>query len=858
VLRLAWAGVIARRTRMALVALAVVAGVAFTTGTLVLTATIGASFGDLFGTIERGVDVQVRQRSDLVRQGRVFRGRIDASLVPVVAAVPGVRAAVGRIEGPAYLVGADGKAVTDADSPVGPEPLGRAWVDDQGLNPFRIAEGRPPQGPGEVVVDVRAARRGGLVVGGRTDVLTKGEPASFTVVGLARFGSADSVAGTTSLFFAPAEAMRLLAEPGRVDAVDVAVADGAGRTAVRDAIARMLPPGVEAVDGTRVIAEAEGSTRERLRFFDAFLAIFAVLAVVVGAFLIANTFAITVGQRTGELALLRALGAGRTQVRALVLVEAALIGLVGTVAGVLVGVGVAAAGRPVVAALGASLPSAPLVVERSSVLIGIAVGMVMTVGSAVVPAVLAGRVPPMAALAAVTVERRPPRARSVAGVVAAALGSWVMWRGAQDAAIGLAGLGVVVLFAGAVLAAPGLAAPATRLLAAPLPRLRGVPGRLARENAGRNPRRTATTALALTMGASVGAFAVVLVSSLERSLTGAVQAGISADLVVRGAGFGFGGLPTSLAGAIAQLDEVAVVSPQRYAFAQVGGPVRPARRAPVVPRDETRPIGALDTSVADRLLDLGRVEGRLADVGPGAVGVSQRELDERGWNVGDVITLAFPGRAPEPFRIAASFSQPLLFDFVIGLGDAERLVPDQFDFLVYVGLADGVGADEGRAAIAAAVRRVPIAAVDDLRSYTAELAGSLDQLLGLVALLLLLAVGIATVGIGITLSLTVHERTREIGLLRVVGMDRSQTRRMVRWEAVVIALFGTAVGTAVGIAAAWALVRALRAEGIGSFALPWRGLVGLALLAFASGVVAAVAPARRAARLDVLEAVAVT
>jgi putative ABC transport system permease protein len=847
-------GIRARPVRFALSCLAVVLGVSFVVGSLTLTATIQRGFDDLFADLSAGTDLQVRQQSDLARQGQIFRGRIDQALLDRIRAIPGVDVAVPRIQGVAYLVGADGK-VTGGSADAGPQPIAASWPFDPRTTPFRLVEGRDPQHRDEVVIDRKTARAGKLTVGSVTRVLTKLAPRSMTVVGIVRFGRSDSPGGAPVLLFSPGQAAELLGEPGRLDSIDIIVKSAATKQTVQVAIARVLPPKVEVVGSEIVTKERQGGPKQQLQFLSAFLLLFAGLSVVVGSFVIANTFAITVSQRTRELALLRALGASRRQVGGIVFGEALAVGLVASVVGVGVGVLIAIGLRAGLSSLGVVVPPGPTVIRALTIAVGLVLGVLTTLAAAAVPAWHATRLAPLRALRDATTERRASKLRTGGGVALLALATYLIVRGARLPSLSQAGLGAVVLLIGAVFVGPTLSGALGSIVSAPLPRLFGVTGQLARQNAARNPRRTSSSALSLTMAASVGAFAVVMGASFSASLRTAVTGGVRGDFVVRGGAFGIGGFSPTLATDIAKLPEVEAASGIRYGFAEVIGPKRKPRVRAVVQRSGARPIAAFDPAVADRLLDVGLISGRLSDLGPGRIGLSKKELDEKGWKIGDRLTLNFAEKSTI-VTIAVTFRQSLAFDYAMSISAIEPLMNDDFDFGIYVAKKPGVDTLAAKAAIENVTKTNPLAKVLNQEEFAAGLTSSVDQLLSLITALLGLAVVIVVLGIGITLTLTVHERTRELGLLRAVGMGRSQARVMVRLEAIVIAVFGSLVGVAAGTVTGWSLTRALRSEGLGQLRVPFGGIAVLFGGAAIAGVIAAVVPARRAASVSVLDAFA--
>jgi putative ABC transport system permease protein len=853
--RLSLAGVRSHRGRFASLVFAIFTGVLFIAATLVITDTVQSGFASLFGDAYRNVSVVVQEKSTVIRQGQTFRGRIDGALTKSLRRLNGVAAVSPRISGFAYVVSEAGVTPPNVTSDTSGPPIAENWIADRPLNPYSLVAGRAPNAKGEVVIDRGTAKATNIKVGEPVTVVSKDGTEPANVVGIVRFGSVDSPGAVPVLLFTDADAERLLGEPGRVDAVFVRRAPSTTDAALAATINQSLPKGVEAVTGRSATKERENSVAAGLRFITAFLLIFAVLSLVVGAFIIANTFAISISQRSRELALLRAIGGSRSQIFRMVLGEAAAMSVVGSITGLLGGIGLASLLRSILRATGVDLPESPLIVRSGTVAWSLGIGILVTLFAAVSPALKAGRISPVAAMRDSEVEPSPLLPRSLLGLAVIVAGSLVMRSGALAPNLARTGLGVGVLLIGTLMVAPAISTIA-RLFINPTQKAFGATSGLAVRNATRNPRRTASTALALSLGSAVACFALILNASLQQSLAGAVGGGLKGDLVVRSGTFGVGGLPITVAGELLKLPSVDAVSGVRYGFASVSGPKRKPRRASAVSRTGGRPIASLDPRYADRLIDFGNVKGNFSTLGKRTVSLSQRELDDHGWNIGDKITLAFPGKPPASFTISSVFRQGLAFDFAIGNNDYEKLVADQFDFVEYVAAKPGTNIAKLQSEIEAVVAKYPTAKVVDPKTYAERITSSLDQLLSLIFGLLVLVVAIAVIGIAITLSLSVVERLREIGMLRALGMHRSQLRSMLRTEAIVISLIAVTIGVALGTASSWALLRALRDEGLSSFAVPPFGLIALALLAAASGLVASIVPARRAARLPMLHALA--
>jgi putative ABC transport system permease protein len=857
--RISVAGVRAHPGRFASLTFAVFIGVLFIAATLTITDTVKAGFGSLFSNAYRSVSVVVREQSDVVRQNQTFRGRIDAKLAATARSVPGVAAAQPRISGYAYVVSALGKAPENVSSDTAGAPIAENWIDDASLNPYSLVEGKKPTESGDVVIDRGTAKSSAIALGENISVISKDGATPGRVVGIVRFGSVDSPGAVPVVLFPLSDAQTLLGEAGRIDAVLLRAKPGVSDTTLATAVQRLLPKGVEAVTGKAVTKESENQVANGLRFITAFLLIFAVLSLIVGAFIIANTFAISISQRTRELALLRAIGASRGQIGRMMLGEALVMSVVGSVTGLLGGIALAAGLKSILRATGVDLPPSPVVVRPATVAWSLGIGLIVTIGAAAAPAWRAARISPVAAMRDSEFEPPPLLRRTLLGFVVTLAGALIMRSGANLPSLPRTGQGAALLLVGSILLAPAFGT-LLRVLISPVRKIFGTTSGLAVRNTTRNPRRTASTALALSLGSAVACFAVILNASLQASLSTAVGGGLRGDLVVRSGAFGNGGLPASLASSIAKLPTVEAASGLRYGFATVEGPKRKPKRPSAVSRSGGRPIAAFDPKSADRLLDFGNEKGTFADLDkhtpgtPSNIALSRREVDDHGWKVGDTIKLTFPGKPAAPFRISTVYSQGIAFDFAIANEDYERYVPDVFDFVVYVAAKRGVAIERLRTQIGGLTTAYPTAKIEDPKQYVARLTGSLDQLLSLILGLLVLVVVVAVLGIAITLSLSVVERVRETGLLRTLGMQRSQIRSMLRSEAILISLFAVTIGVLLGTAVSQSLLKALRDEGLSKFVFPPVGVASLALLAAVAGLIASLAPARRAARLPMLSA----
>jgi putative ABC transport system permease protein len=828
-------------------ALAVFLGVAFLTGTLVLGDTLSANFDRLFTQTTAGTDAVVRNPTTIERAGDIAEqsGLVDAAVVDQVAAVDGVDRAVPFLQGYGALIGEDGEAVGGN----GPPRLAGNWIDDPDLNPYRLAEGRAPQADDEVVVNRGAAADAGYQVGDRA-VVQVPAPVEVEIVGIATFGDEDGLGQTTFTAFTTAAAQQHIAGgQDKVSEVLVAAEPGVSQDELVERIEPVLPDDAEALTGAQLSDErVDDINSEFLGMLRAFLTGFAGIALVVATFSIYNTFSILVAQRTAEMALLRAVGASRRQVTAAVVVEALAVGLVASAAGVAGGLGVAGLLKGMFDAFGFALPAGGLVMTGGALAASLAVGVVATLVAAIGPALRASRISPLAALREVAVDRTATsRGRAVTGAVLVAGGVAalvVAALGDGGSAVAVAGIGAVACLAGLVVAGPVIARPASGAIGAPLARLRGVGGTLARGNAMRNPRRTSATASALLVGVAVVVVFTVVAASLQASLERTVDRTFGADLVVSAPPFGGAGLDPAMAPAVAELPEVDAAVGLGAGAATVDG--------------EDRGVVYADPAGLDRALALDVVAGSLDDLGDDEIAVVESTAESEGWALGDTVPITFVDGGSQRFTVGAVYDEAdIVGGVVVPRAAWEPHAVQELDTGVFISLAPGVDADAGQAAVSGVVDRFDGPDVQDREGYAASLTQGLDLMLGVVYALLALAIVIALMGIANTLSLSIHERRRELGVLRAVGQTRSQLRSMVRYESVVVALLGTIGGLGLGVFLGWALVRAVAASsGAGAFALPVPQLAVILTVGAVAGVLAGMRPARRAARLDVLDAIA--
>lgn len=840
-------GLLARKKRLFMTALAVTLGVAFMAGTLVLTDTIGKTFDDLSSDVYRDTDGVVRAKAafDGPMNTGAQRGRVDGGLVAAVAAVDGVALAEGQVMGYARLVGKDGEAIGRPE--FGAPTFGANWSTTPELNPFRLVAGHAPRAADEVVIDAKSAKDGKLGVGDGTTVLVQAGPQFVRIAGIAKFGSMDSPGGAGFTMFRDDVAQRLVAEPGKFDQISLIAAGGLSQRQLVARVAKVLPDGMEAVTGKAITDETKSSFRKGFSFFNTFMLVFAVVALLVGGFMIFNTFSITVAQRTRENGLLRALGASRRQVLASVVGEALVVALLASALGLVAGVAVAAGLKALLGAMGFDVATGAVVFALRTAVVSILAGVVVTVGAALSPARKAAKVSPIAAMHAETLGSAGygSKERVFVGLVVLAGGVAALLAGLfaeVDNALSVVGIGVVLTFFGVSVLGRTVSLPLSRVIGLPLPRLRGPAGKLARENAMRNPKRTAASASALMIGVGLVGFITILAASTKASVNAAVDRVVTGDVVVTAGGGFFGGVDAGFAAKVNTLPEVSAAAGVRSGFAVVEG--------------KAVSITGVDPATGFSVVDVKPEEGSVDALGAGAVAVHQKVAEDKHLRLGDPVHFVFKDTGPQVLKVAMIYgeNQPA-GNYILDIQAYEANVADRYDAMVFVKAAKGVTP----AALVEAVKKLAVSYpgtdVYDQSGFKAEQTRQVNTLLGLVYALLLLAIVIALLGIGNTLALAIFERTREIGLLRAVGMTRSQLRSTIRWESVIIALQGTALGLAIGVFFGWALVRALDDQGIDTLSIPVPSLAVVVVLAALAGVVAALWPSRRAAKLDVLRAI---
>ena len=848
--RLTWKGFWSHKLRFALTGLAVILGVAFLSGTQILTDTMGKTFDGIFEDANQGVDVVVRRTAAIESDiSQDIRERVDTATLERVRNIDGVDAAVGSIQGQAALVGPDGKA--DATMAFG-GAIGANWLDDARLNPFEIASGRPPQAADDVVVDLATFNRDDHALGDTITVLGNGAPRELNIVGTATFGGADGIPGETLVAVTDVTAQELFAEPGSYDSV-FAVSDG---SVSDDALAERITAELadadtyEVVTGEADTADSKADLKKGLGFFSTFLNVFAYIALFVGMFIIYNTFTIVAAQRTQEMAMLRALGARRGQVLRSILFESAAVGLLASGAGLALGVVMSYGLRALLSVVGLEIPGGPIVITPSTVLTAFGVGSVITVVSAILPALRSSRVKPIAALRDVAIDASASsRTRAIGGALILTSGILSFTTGilGAGAALALIGSGTAATVIGVFVLGPVIARPLMHMLGAPVKAISGTTGRLARENTKRNPKRTSATASALMIGVALVGLITILASSFKESISDTLGESLQADYVVAATGsFGDGGISPDIEDDLDALPEVAAWAAVRSTAVEVNGGLTE--------------VVALDTERIDEVADLGVIGGALADVTGPSVAVEDRKAEDAGIAIGDTLRMTFARTGVIDLTVRALIDRPPPgFDgtvYVIDLGTFEQNVTDQLNRQVFIKVADGVSPTQATAALESVLSAWPNAELQDQAAFESSVASEIDVILNLIYGLLGLAIVIALIGIANTLALSVHERRRELGLLRAVGMTRPQVRSAIRWESVMIALMGTLFGFGLGIFGAWGIITAIPGDRPIPLVVPPGQLSVIVTIAAIAGVVAAIGPARRAAKLDILTAIA--
>ncbi len=846
-LRVTLKGLWAHKLRLSLTALAIVLGVGFIAGTFVYTDTIAKAFDGIFEDAFRGVDIVVSADSELQFGEGVY---LPEAEILALGEVEDVEELVPFLQGLGVVVlDKEGEPIGGGGPPQFAFSFTETDVDSGG---FSLRSGRYPQGPEEVVIDARTATDHNFAIGDTVFVVAPARPErGYTLVGIAGFGELDNLGGATSALFDLDTIQALLDREDQLTGASIQVAPGASVDEVIASLEPSLPEGARALSGQSAAEEQAVEIQEGLAFFNTFLLTFGFIALFVGTFIIANTFRITVTQRTRELALLRALGASARQVNRMVLIEAVVIGTVASVVGIDAGFGLALLLKTVFEAFGFALPTAAPTLQLRTIVVALVVGVGVTVISAILPARRASRLPPIAALRQdlVAPRRKALTTRAIVGSIVTVSGLSVLFFGlfvsldAGPPEIVYVGVGAAIVFIGVSILSPLFARPVARLIGWPFVKLYRLPGKLAQENAIRAPRRTSATAAALMIGVTLVTLASVMAASINQTIDELIGSDIEADVIIRSTSEfdPTASFTPELADRAAKDESVDEVSRQQTGVALFN-------------ETETFVIG-IEPNYPD-FFPVDSSEGNL-NPGPNEVVIERTISDVNELPIGSELQLSFESTGPTTFTVVGIASGDTWTDVIaISQADWVENYEIESDTQVFVRAASGFTPEEVQTRLTALAEDVPTAQVQTFDELADDVAEQINGLLNLITGLLGLAVIIALIGVTNTMTLSVFERTREIGLLRAVGLSRRQTRRMVRAEASIIAVFGAVLGILIGVFFAWAILLALADQGFTAFVIPIGTLTLWILATGLLGVVFAILPAWRASRLDVLEAIA--
>jgi putative ABC transport system permease protein len=833
----------ARKIRALTTTIAVVLGVAFVAGSYVLTDTILAAFDEIFEESLSGTSVVVTAKNPVEQEnGEV--PTISASLLPRIKQTPGVQLAAGAIFTPGAFFDSEGEKIGNKFAPkfISSTLPGK-------LESLTYVDGHRPRGPTEASIDKAAAENSGLELGERIGLVGQGKLRQFELVGFTQLGSASFGGASIAQVTLPV-AQALTHKVGRFDQISVAAAKGVSPTILKRRIAAEMPANVRVETASENADRSSEQIHDSLGFLQTFLLVFGFIAVFVGSFLIFNTFSITVAQRISEFGMLRTLGASRRQILTSVLVEAVAIGLLGAILGIGGGFLVALGLNGLFEALGIDLPTTSLVLEARTVIVSLVVGVLVTFVAAFVPALRSTRVPPIAALHAFSPppSRRRRRLVVVLSALLAAIGlfmvvSGLTGGGGAGSRAALIGGGALLVVVGGSFYTPLLVPPLSTAAGWPLEKLRGLTGRLARENAQRNPSRTAITAAALMIGVALVAFVTVFAAGLKSTVAQVVDENFAGGLVIQNTD-GFSPIPAGAAGAAARVPGVESVQSIRSSKAKLVGDGDAQVTAP--------------TPGIEKAVNVDWKAGgpaALRNLRDGEAIVSDDFASSHGLEVGDSFRLLTAQDTRPTFRVAGEFESKLgvLGDVLVTQPAMARDFGQRQDTMDFVEVEPGADPDTVQTVLTKGVEAAfPIAEVLNQGELKENREDQIGQVVNLFYALLVLAIVISLFGIANTLTLSIHERTRELGMLRAIGMSRRQVRTMVRYESVITALIGALLGLVLGVIFATLIAQPLKGEGF-TLSYPVGSLVALLIVAAIFGVLAAILPARRAARLDVLE-----
>ncbi|MFE4452628.1 ABC transporter permease [Streptomyces sp. NPDC056796] len=839
--RTALRNVLAHKARLLMTVLAVMLGVAFVSGTLVFTDTLGNAFRNQSAKSYDDVAVSVKtwaQRGDDEADG------VDEATLRKIQDLDGVAGATGRVSGFAGVADTGGKLIGDGWSNTGSNfSPGAGGKDSQ----YTFTEGTGPVRPGQVALDKETAAKGAYRVGKPVRVATNGPVKEYTLSGIFTTEDGAVNAGGSLVLFDTEVAQQLYLRPGEFSDVTVAATAGTSDQKLLDAVKPLIPETAEARTGAELADEEARMTESGLKSLNAMLLAFAAIALFVGVFLIANTFTMLIAQRTKELALMRAVGASRRQVKRAILLEAGVVGTVASVIGFALGVGLAVGLRSAMGMFGGKIPAGPLVVSPTAVGSAFAVGVLITVFAAWLPARRAAKIPPVAAMSSVhaVATTKSLVLRNSFGAVLTLIGSALIVAGAaqgDENGRWLLGGGAFFALTGVIVLIPLLSRPVIALVRPLLGKLFGVSGKLASQNAVRNPRRTGATASALAIGLTLVTGISVLGVTLGQAIDKMTTDNIRADYMVSMASGD--SLDESALTALRKADGVAAASPQRSVWLLVGKDEKGVPASGVTPGD------------VEKVFDLKTVSGSLSSLKDGEIAVDSKTARSNGWKTGDSVPVSFQDEKKETLKVGALYegneflSPVLISETVVAPHESAADIRE-----VWLAM-EGGQSDANEKAVVDALGDNPAMSIVDRQGIRDMFGGFINTALNIMYALLAMALVIAVLGVVNTLAMSVFERQQEIGMLRAIGLDRRRVKRMIRLEAVVISLFGAVVGVALGTFLGWAIGKSLSADIPGyALVIPWDRIAVFLALAGLVGVLAALWPARSGAKLNMLTAI---
>ena len=839
--RIALKGILGRKARLILTSLAVILGTSFLAGTSVFSDTLNRTFDNLFSDVFKNVDAYVRSTQVIDADfGQEERQRISADLVSIVEKVPGVRDASPDIQAFARIIGKDGKPIgSDGQGPptfgsIGEEFAGALWS---------TAEGNWPNGPTEVVIDEASAKAGKYVLGDTVKVVAQSGSREFTLVGIASYGDVRSPGGATFALFDSVTAAEFLTKPGFIDAIlisgDGSVSDEKLSKAIQDALPTTSK--TETLTGAEITLETQDQIGSALDFFGILLSTFSFIALGVGCFVIYNVFSISAAQRQRENALLRAIGASRKQITRAMLIEATVVGLIGSVVGLIAGIGLSAGLSALLRAVNIDIPSGGLVLSQNTVTSTIIIGLIVTVLSAILPARRAGKVPPLAAMRATALEiAEPGRKRLYTGLLSIALGLAIIVAVVMGASNNYLGIGILFVFIGTIVLGPMIARPVAMFLGRPAARFRGVTGVMARQKSARNPKRTSRTASPVLIGVALVTAVTALAASIKGQIDDVFTAQFKGDYAISTDARGFGGLSPSLAVDLNKMPQVEKATGFGFLTVKI--------------ENNGQYLTTITPKTIEGLWDIGLIDATYADLSTSDIFVSEKTAKKKNIALGSVLQTTFGDGSTRPLKVAGFFVNDEIGNYIANSALVDGSAINMFDIGVYIKTKDNVDKAEAFTALENAVKKYGQGELLTKQEYINKQSGQVNQLLGLIYGLLMLSVIISIVGIIITLLLSVFERQRELALLRAVGMTRSQVRTTVRWESVITSLLGAVLGIILGIGLGWVIVFALKDQGLTSFKLPIGPTIVIMVMSFIVGLFAAIYPAWRATRVNILDA----